>query len=98
VIRQIPSDFDLSSAKDIVLSILDALKKNIFDVETKRDELLIKCACHSAVRGKDFVDYEGVIEILKRLKNTTNPFTCPHSRPTVSKVYKKYFLKMFKRV
>lgn len=98
VIRQIPSDFDLSSAKDVVLSILDALKKNIFDVETNRDEILIKCACHSAVRGKDFVDYEGVIEILKRLKNTTNPFTCPHSRPTVSKIYKKYFLKMFKRV
>ncbi len=99
IIRSIPTFLREENIKDIFIEILTGLKEIGRGLDYKsRSEALVKIACHSAVRGRDIIRYEDLIKLLGDLRVSTNPFSCPHSRPTISKIEKSYFLKMFKRI
>lgn len=98
IIREIPDVFNTDYIKDQIKDMLYCLKNTSVITNMNRDERLIYSACHSALRGHDNVSYEEAINILRDLSVTDNPFTCPHSRPTISKISKKNFEKMFQRI
>ena len=50
-----------------------------------------------SIKANDFITMEDIEILLENLRNTKNPFTCPHGRPTIIS-YSKYDLeKLFKR-
>jgi len=99
IIREIPEMLSIEDTKEVILNILSSLKEtNILTNDINRNERLIKNACHHAVRGHDDISKEEAIKLLMDLKKSANPFSCPHSRPTLSKIKKKYFEKMFQRI
>lgn len=83
------------------LKVIDALIAELVRGEpsiTNRNEFLIKAACHSAVRGSSDISEAEVRALISALARTDMPYTCPHGRPTVSKLHKRYFMKAFERI
>ena len=99
IVREIPEMFSIESARRSIEDVTDELASTGMVINSgKRNEKLISTACHTAVRGKDEISREEAVKLLEMLSETDNPFTCPHSRPTVSRIEKKYFEKMFQRI
>ncbi len=100
ILRSIPVSLtDNASVKETFLDILDFLmsdirKENILIEE----EALYRVACKSAVKANKKLDELEIKKIIKDLNNIENPYTCPHGRPTLIKITKYEFEKMFKRI
>ena len=72
--------------------------KEDFSKEKFNEQIAITLACKMSIKANEHISLEEMRELIKRLKNTKNPYTCPHGRPTII-FYSKYELeKMFKRV
>lgn len=100
ILRSVPVIFsDNASVKDAFLDILDFLvsekrKENILVEE----EALYTLACKDAVKANKKLDDLEIKKILDDLSKIDNPYTCPHGRPTIIKITKHEFEKMFKRI
>ena len=76
---------------DIVLSERD------FDPYKFTEKVAITLACKMSIKANDHLELPAIEDLLERLRNTENPFTCPHGRPTII-AYSKYELeKLFMR-
>ena len=51
-----------------------------------------------AIKANQHIDMETLKVLLERLFETSNPYTCPHGRPTVITFTNYELQKMFKRV
>jgi DNA mismatch repair protein MutL len=98
IINSIPALFKDSNIKDVFLSVLDSLKEaeksNLGLVPDK----IIKNACTRSVKSGDRLHRDEVGAMLKELKMTDNPYTCPHGRPVIIKMTKYEIEKMFGRI
>ncbi len=62
------------------------------------DRIAATLACKMSIKANDRITLTDMEDLLERLRNTKNPFTCPHGRPTII-TYSNYELeKLFKRV
>lgn len=62
------------------------------------DKLAATLACKMSIKGNQHITKDDMEILLNNLRQTKNPFTCPHGRPTIIS-YSKYELeKLFKRV
>ncbi len=76
---------------DIVISEKD------FDPYKFTEKIAITLACKMSIKANDHLELPAMEDLLERLRNTENPFTCPHGRPTII-TYSKYELeKLFMR-
>lgn len=86
-------------------ALLESIKKIIeiivnnqdFNIERFRENVAITLACKLSIKGNMATTHEDMRYLIEALRNTENPFTCPHGRPTII-TYSKYDLeKLFKR-
>lgn len=86
-------------------ALLESIKKIIeiivnnqdFNIERFRENVAITLACKLSIKGNMATTHEDMKYLIEALRNTENPFTCPHGRPTII-TYSKYDLeKLFKR-
>ena len=54
-------------------------------------------ACHGSLRAGKTISRDEMLSLLKNLKATNNPSTCPHGRPTMVKFSRAEIEKIFKR-
>ncbi len=100
IVRSIPyylAHYDVESKLSELANEIEGYSYKASDLK-KRNEILIKNACHNAVRGAENLSKEEVFALLKDLYECEIPFTCPHGRPTIGKVSEKYFMKVFERI
>ncbi len=100
IVRSIPyylAHCDIESKLSDMAEEIESYSYKASDLK-KRNEILIKNACHNAVRGAENLSKEEVFALLKDLYECDIPFTCPHGRPTIGKVSEKYFMKVFERI
>ena len=75
----------------------EKIEKEEFDYGKFIEHVAITLACKMSIKANDFITMEDIEILLENLRNTKNPFTCPHGRPTIIS-YSKYDLeKLFKR-
>jgi DNA mismatch repair protein MutL len=55
-------------------------------------------ACKKSIKANEYHSAIEIEYLLEDLKNTSNPFTCPHGRPIIIKFDKYEIEKWFKRV
>ena len=61
------------------------------------EKTAITLSCKMAIKANDHISIEEAEELLNTLRKCSNPFTCPHGRPTII-TYSKYELeRLFKR-
>ena len=69
-----------------------------FDKYKFIEKVAATLACKLSIKANDRITINDMEDLLERLRNTKNPFTCPHGRPTII-TYSNYELeKLFKRV
>lgn len=98
IIRGIPAYMTLTEA--------DAFARNLVDVQENEVHLhqntpvvdkLIMRSCKAAVKGNDHLSEREIRELLDRLSQCVNPFSCPHGRPTFIRISKYEIERSFRR-
>lgn len=60
--------------------------------------LIAMAACKAAIKGDSRISREEAEALITRLSRLSNPFNCPHGRPTAIELTKRDVEKMFKRI
>ena len=99
LIRSHPYWLSTIAAEEAIKKIIDIIiYENEFDSKKFSEKIAITLACKLSIKANDHITMTDMEDLLERLRNTKNPFTCPHGRPTIIS-YSKYELeKLFKRV
>ncbi|MBN2468947.1 MAG: DNA mismatch repair endonuclease MutL [Deltaproteobacteria bacterium] len=99
-IDAVPSFLDTADPKRFILDYLhDALAGHIpRAVEEKQKALAAGIACKSqTVKGSSYLAAEKMAYLVTRLFQTTQPFVCPHGRPTCITITKEDLGRQFGR-
>ena len=99
IIRSHPSWIKKEYTNETIRKIIEVIiEHKDFNKEKFNERIAITLACKMSIKANEHISHEEMNVLLERLRNTNNPFTCPHGRPTVI-TYTIYELeKMFKRV
>ena len=89
--------YDLDT-KELFLETLDEINSVARTAKQEIEERFIETvACKAAVKAKMSLNVQEVESLMDELLKLTNPFTCPHGRPTAIKMDKKDIEKKFAR-
>lgn len=99
MVRSHPYWLPTYATEESIRKIIDIVIQNEnFDSYKFTEKVAITLACKLSIKANDRITLTDMEDLLERLRNTKNPFTCPHGRPTII-TYSKYELeKLFKRV
>ena len=94
-----PTWFPKSNAEGILKRIMEQIIKeeSNFNLAKFRDHLAATIACKASVKANTRITHEDMESIISQLKQCTNPFNCPHGRPTIIEFTIYELEKMFKR-
>lgn len=82
IFRKIPQVLSQSKPKDILSELLKNLKDcTDCDLDTIEEKILITTSCKASIKAGDKLTLWQMEEIVKKLRSTKNPYTCPHGRP-----------------
>lgn len=99
VIRSHPSWFPAGQEEAIIREMVEQLMKDEkIDVEKIREEAAILMSCKRSIKANHYLNDEEMTQLLEHLRQTTDPFTCPHGRPIIVHFSTYELEKMFKRV
>lgn len=98
IIRGVPILFGKPQIKNFFLELIDSLKSNINNSYEVKIDKIMKIACTNAIKSGDKITNIEIESLINQLKNTKNPYTCPHGRPTIIEISKKDIEKEFKRI
>lgn len=98
IIRSHPTWIKRDYVEESLHKIMDVIIQNEhFSKEKFNERIAITLACKMSIKANEYVSLDELRVLIERLRETENPFTCPHGRPTIIS-YSKYELeKMFKR-
>lgn len=97
-LRGVPLVFGLPNSKKLFLDILDNLDDNPSNNYDFQLEKIMKLACTSAIKANDKIEEIEIDKLIEDLRNSTEPFTCPHGRPIIIEMSKREIERKFKRV
>jgi DNA mismatch repair protein MutL len=95
LIREIPSTINECDIKDAFATMLDDMQSEKKD---KVNTAIYSLACKAAVKANRKLDEKQMRYLYENLMKLDNPFTCPHGRPTIVKMTRYDFDKLFKRI
>ena len=98
IFKKIPQVLSQVKPKDILSELLDNLKDSPEnDLDTLEERILITTSCKAAIKAGDKLTLWQMEEIVKKLRSTKNPYTCPHGRPISHFVSHKDIASFFAR-
>lgn len=90
-----PKGEEAELIEEIIQQVLDS--KNI-DIKKLREEAAIMMSCKDSIKANRHLRNDEIKALLDDLRNTSDPFTCPHGRPIIIHHSTYEMEKMFKRV
>ncbi len=99
IIRSVPMIFKKIQPTDLIKSLTEELLNNNEknSLEILKEEIIIKKACHSAIKAGDEISPIQLKHLLLELDKVENPYTCPHGRPIIVKITLSELEKFFRR-
>ena len=101
VLNAVPFIFKDPLSSDFFMDIVDKLssiENSIDNIYDTKFHTIVSMACKKAVKGNDKLNFIEARELIERMLNLENPFTCPHGRPTIVEITRTEIEKMFKRI
>jgi DNA mismatch repair protein MutL len=87
---------DVNTAINHIIELIIHQEKN-FTLEKFNDHLAATVACKASIKANTDITFSEMENLINDLRKCSNPFNCPHGRPTTI-YYSKYDLeKLFKR-
>jgi DNA mismatch repair protein MutL len=99
LIKTVPVILGKIEEKEAIYEILDTLMTTLYvkKIEELKEALIIKTACHNAVKANQALNIGSMQNLVNMLSQTKNPYTCPHGRPIVVSLSEKEIKRRFKR-
>ena len=98
-LRGVPLVFgNPTNSKKLFLDILDNLESGTSSNYELQLDRIMKLACTSAIKANDDLEDIEVDRLIDDLRQTKEPFTCPHGRPIIIEMTKTEIEKKFKRI
>ncbi|MFZ3579804.1 DNA mismatch repair endonuclease MutL [Virgibacillus sp. DJP39] len=99
IIRSHPTWFPVGYEEEVVREMVDQIMANEkVNIESIREEAAIMMSCKGSIKANHYLNEKDMFRLLEDLRNTTDPFTCPHGRPIIVHFSSYELEKMFKRV
>lgn len=98
MLRAVPFIFGKPQLKKLFVEIMDMLENTEAKDNGIVDQMLCTMACRAAIKANDRLNKVEMEELVARLREVVNPFTCPHGRPTTIKLTTTELEKKFKRI
>lgn len=86
---------DVSTVHDFIADLLTFGK--VKDETGARDTVAKRTACRAAIKAGASCNQAQMEELIRQLKLTENPYSCPHGRPTILIFSQKEIEKLFER-
>ncbi|MCQ2545989.1 MAG: DNA mismatch repair endonuclease MutL [Clostridia bacterium] len=98
IVREIPAFMEMSEAENFLNDLFNefSLKPDL-GKSSVLDKIIMR-SCKSAVKAGELLADDEISALFDQLKQCSNPFSCPHGRPTFVKITKHEMERMFKRV
>ena len=99
IIRSHPSWLPKGREELAISKILELVvsKEKNFDKNKFNDRVAMTVACKASIKANDVISLNEMENLISKLRECKNPYTCPHGRPTII-FYSNYELeKLFKR-
>lgn len=99
IIRAVPHILSGRDCRCLIKDMIDELVDTgiSFKIDDRLDEILMRVACHSVIRGKRQLSREEAKALIKNLAKVDFSLNCPHGRPIIKAISKFEIEKMFKR-
>ncbi|WP_075980848.1 DNA mismatch repair endonuclease MutL [Bacillus massilinigeriensis] len=99
IVRSHPTWFPKGEEKEVIEEMIEQLlSMKAVDVKRLREEAAIMMSCKGSIKANRHLRNDEIQALLDELRQTSDPFTCPHGRPIIIH-YSTYDMeKMFKRV
>jgi DNA mismatch repair protein MutL len=98
-LRAVPAYTGSLPAEELLHQFLDnVLNTNqIITLEKMVEKWIYILACHQSMKAKQSLSLLEMEQLIEKLRQTKNPFTCPHGRPTMIRFSKSDLEKKFYR-
>ncbi|MCB9638744.1 MAG: DNA mismatch repair endonuclease MutL [Myxococcales bacterium] len=99
VLRAVPVFLKKADPLELITDLLDEIAKGYktASIDQRRDELLMRMACHGSVRGSHKLSAEEVRSLLHQLDEIEFKGNCPHGRPIFFEMTRAELEKRFHR-
>jgi DNA mismatch repair protein MutL len=82
IFKKIPQVLSEANLKDVLSELLRDLKDSPDnDLDSREEKILITTSCKASIKAGDKLTIWQMENIVKNLRTTKNPYTCPHGRP-----------------
>lgn len=99
LIRTVPSWIPKGEEQLYIETVLESLLAgvpiNLLDLNR---DLVASASCKASIKANQAISQAEMLSLINRLRETSNPYTCPHGRPITLMISQYEFEKMFKRV
>ena len=88
-ITVVPVEFvesDFKKLFDEIFALSDDIKDISKELNRLREDILATISCHTSVRSGQYLHREEMLDLIKKLIDCENPYSCPHGRPAVWKL------------
>ena len=99
-VRAVPANLFGIAKKELLLEMLDSLSDSVNTSMTPEliDEKVASLSCKAAVKGNSRLSAQEMDVLIGELLLLSNPYHCPHGRPTIIAMSKRDLEKKFKRI
>ncbi|MGG0029266.1 DNA mismatch repair endonuclease MutL [Bacillus safensis subsp. osmophilus] len=99
IVRSHPQWFPKGEEADLIEEIIEqVLDEKRVDIKKLREEAAIMMSCKGSIKANRHLRHDEIKALLDELRQTKDPFTCPHGRPIIIHHSTYEMEKMFKRV
>ncbi|MFC0296751.1 DNA mismatch repair endonuclease MutL [Geobacillus jurassicus] len=99
LVRSHPTWFPRGKEKEIIEEMIEqVLAMKTIDLKQLREQAAILMSCKQAIKANRHLRTDELFALLEALRQTTDPFTCPHGRPIIVHFSTYEIEKLFKRV
>lgn len=91
----LPKGLEKEYIEEIISQIINNSKKEKYEF---LNSLAKSLACKKSIKANEYHNRLEIEYLLEDLAKASNPFTCPHGRPTIVKFSKQEIEKWFKRI
>ncbi|MCD8845980.1 DNA mismatch repair endonuclease MutL [Mammaliicoccus sciuri] len=86
-------------AEEIIKDMIDyVLNHEKVDIKKLREDAAIMMSCKKSIKANHYLRNHEMSHLIDELRETTDPFTCPHGRPIIIELTTYELEKLFKRV
>lgn len=99
IVRSVPLWITKGQEKTLIdKSFQLILEDREIDILELNKEVIASESCKSSLKANKFISIKEMEALIEQLRNTENPYSCPHGRPIIIQFSKYDIEKMFKRV